>query len=90
MHAFCVVCIKFKDSVLNHFQNLRNGRKGTFQDVFSHNGVRPYQVCTVVTSILSLSVLTFKILTVYDLMRLHMSKKLVMLPSCPKVAFNHF
>ena len=28
-------CIKFKESVLNHFENLRNGGKGTFQDFFS-------------------------------------------------------
>ena len=27
-------CIKFKESELNHFQNLRNGGKGTFQDIF--------------------------------------------------------
>ena len=77
MHFVCN-CIKFKESELNHFQNLRNGGKGTFQDIFfSHNGVRPYQVCTVVTSILSLSVLIFKILTEKDLMLLHMLKKLV-------------
>ena len=87
---FVCNCIKFKESVLNHFQNLENGGKGTIQDsFFSHNGVRPYQVYTVVTSILSLSVLIFKILTVNDLMLLHMSKKLVILPSCPKVAFDH-
>ena len=35
MHAFCVHCIKFKEYVLNHFQNLRNGGKGSFQDIFS-------------------------------------------------------
>ena len=77
MHFVCN-CIKLKESELNHFQNLRNGGKGTFQDIFfSHNGVRPYQVCTVVTSILSLSVLIFKILKEKDLMLLHMLKKLV-------------
>ena len=34
MHFVCN-CIKFKEYVLNHFQNLRNGGKGTFQDIFS-------------------------------------------------------
>ena len=75
MHFVCN-CIKFKESELNRFQNLRNGEKVHFKISFSHNGVRPYQVCTVVTSILSLSVLIFKILTVNDLMLLHMLKKL--------------
>ena len=43
MHFVCN-CIKFKESVLNHFQNLENGGKGTFQDsFFSHNGVRPFK-----------------------------------------------
>ena len=34
MHFVCN-CIRFKEYVLNHFQNLRNGVKGTFQDIFS-------------------------------------------------------
>ena len=34
MHFVCN-CIKFKEYVLNHFQNLRNGGKCTFQDIFS-------------------------------------------------------
>ena len=34
MHFACN-CIKFKEYVLNHFQNLSNGGKGTFQDIFS-------------------------------------------------------
>ena len=34
MHFVCN-SIKFKEYVLNHFQNLRNGGKGTFQDIFS-------------------------------------------------------
>ena len=33
MHFVCN-CIKSKEYVLNHFQNLRNGGKGTFQDTF--------------------------------------------------------
>ena len=76
MHFVCN-CIKFKESELNHFQNLRNGGKDTFQDSFSPIMVYDHQVCTVVTSILSLSVLIFKILTEKDLMLLHMLKKLV-------------
>ena len=34
MHFVCN-CVKSKESELNHFQNLKNGGKGTFQDIFS-------------------------------------------------------
>ena len=62
MHAFVCNCIKFKEYVLNHFQNLRNGGKGTFQDIFSPIVDKPLYKPGVVGLILGFSSLSMTVI----------------------------